>query len=235
MSDPAGYTFYPWVRRGASAFAQSAASSNYLNASLSLDVNGTAVGPVGVRLYGPAQVRSIDSRAIVRMEPAPNTATFEPNYFAAIEFANADMPWLFSPAVPAGATLRPWLCLVVVRAQPGVALVPRSGMLPLLQFEAPAVPLNELPNLDQIAMWAHAQSATGASVDSAISRIVCPRQLQPATSYIACLVPACQAGVSAGTSPDIAVDDSDVAPAWDTQRYRAVRAAAVRIVVVCDE
>jgi hypothetical protein len=227
MSDPASYGFLPWSRRGLSSLARTAGSTNYLSVSLSMTVNSTAVSPVSVRLYGPGQVAGLDARTIARTEPAANTATFEPNYFPAIEFATPDLPWLFSPTVPAGALLKPWLCLVVVREQAGVTLVQRGQGLPLLQFEAPAVPLDELPNLDQIAAWAHAQIAGGATSDDAIrtaldgppagsvSRIICPRRLQPATSYIACVVPTYRAGVNVGTSPGIPVDDNDIAPAWD--------------------
>src|SRR5207237_7400012 len=158
----------------------------------------------------------------------PNTSTFEVNYFAAVEFATPDFPWLFTPALPSGASLKPWICLIVVREQPGVSLVSRPGALPLIQFTAPAVPVDELPNLDQIGLWAHAQiigtatttdgavqAALGGSSAAHLSRIICPRKLDPATSYLACLVPTFRAGARAGLSPDLPVSDTDVEPAWN--------------------
>jgi hypothetical protein len=100
----------------------------------------------------------------------------------------------------------------------GVALTPRADLLPLLQFSAPATPVSELPDLAEIASWAHAQvngaAASGLSADGSLSRIICPRQLQPNTAYLACLVPTYNAGAQAGISPDLPGDDGDVSPAW---------------------
>jgi hypothetical protein len=228
VSDPASYAFIPWVRSGLSSSAQAAPGANYLGTQVAVTVNGAAAQPVSVRLHGPGQVTGIDARAIVRTEPLANTATFESNYFPCVEFATPDFPWSFTPAAPAGAVLRPWLCLVVVREQQGIALVPRAKALSLLQFTDPAVPIDELPNLDQIASWAHAQvvgadassadavmAALTGPVPSRLSRIICPRRLEPSTGYLACLVPTFHAGLQAGLTPDLPVDDADVAPAWD--------------------
>jgi hypothetical protein len=230
-NNTAAYGFLPWVRTGLVSMAQNAPAGNYVSLQVTLTVNTTATAPVSVRLLGPGQVTGIDPRAITRMEPLPDTTSFEPNYFAAIELATPDFPWMFSPAVPNGAKLNPWLCLVVVQVQPGVALVPRANALSLLQFSEPAVPVDELPNLDEIAFWAHAQVAgspppsADADIRAAladpssgrVSRIVCPRQLQPNTAYIACLVPTYDAGVQAGIAPDTPVSDTDVSPAWTAQ------------------
>jgi hypothetical protein len=228
MSDPASYAFIPWVRRGLSSLARNAPAGNALSLQVALAVNNAPTQPVSVRLHGPAEVTRIDPRAIVRTEPRADSASFEPNYFPCVEFATAEFPWLFSPALPSGGRLRPWLCLVAVREQPGVALAPRAQALPLLQFTDPAVPADELPDLDQIAAWAHAQiagapAATDAAVTNALdgpsaaylSRLICPRKLEPFTSYLACLVPTYHAGVERGVSPELPVSDADVAPAWD--------------------
>lgn len=227
MADTAVYGFLPWVRTGLASMATTAPTQNFVNLNVSLAVNATAAPPVTVRLFGPGQVTGIDPRAIVRMEPQPGTTSFEPNYFPAVEFATPDFPWMFSPAVPNGAALRPWLCLVCVKVQTGVALAPRGTALPLLQFSSPAVPVNELPNLDEIATWAHAQISgtaptTDAGVSTAlndpnsgrISRLICPRKLDPKASYIACLVPTYNVGVQTGISPDLPANDSDLSPAW---------------------
>jgi hypothetical protein len=226
MADPALY-FLPWVRSGLVSLARTAPSQNFVSLNVAVTVNSTAAAPVAARLFGPGQVTGIDPRAIVRMEPRPNTVAFEPNYFPAVEFATPDFPWVFSPTVPSGAALRPWLCLVAVKEQPGVALTPRPNALPLLQFTALADPVAELPDLDEIAFWAHAQIAGDAPAnDDAVraaladptgaraSRLICPRKLEPDTSYLACLVPTYHVGVQAGISPDLPGDDSDVAPAW---------------------
>ena len=218
MTDPAAYGFMPWVRSGLAALAKTQPTQNFVSLQVGLVLNTTATNPVAVRLYGPGQVTGIDPRAITRMEPAPGSVSFEPNYFPAVEFATPDFPWIFSPAVPSGGALRPWLCLVAVKVQPGVTITPRSSLLPLLEFSAPATPVSELPNLDEITSWAHAQvnggAASGLTADGSLSRIICPRQLEPNTAYLACLVPTYNAGVQAGTSPDLPGNDSDVTPAW---------------------
>jgi hypothetical protein len=227
VADAAVYGFLPWVRTGLASMAKTAPTQNFVNLGVSLTVNTTPAPPVSVRLFGPGQVTGIDPRAIVRMEPRPGAVSFEPNYFPAVEFATPDFPWMFSPAVPNGAALRPWLCLVCVKVQPGVAITPRVAALPLLQFSSPAVPVNELPNLDEITTWAHAQISgaaptTDADVSAAlnnpnsgrISRVICPRKLDPDASYIACLVPTYNVGVQTGISPDLPATDSDLSPAW---------------------
>jgi hypothetical protein len=218
MTDPAVYSFLPWVRSGLASLAKTQPAQNFISVKVGLTVNTTATTPVTVRLHGPGQVTGIDPRAITRMEPTPGTASFEPNYFPCVEFATPDFPWTFSPAIPSGAALRPWLCLVAVKQQPGVTLAPRGNSLPLLQFSPPATPVSELPDLDEITSWAHAQvngaDASGLTAAGSLSRMICPRQLEPNTSYLACLVPTYNAGVRAGISPDLPGDDGDVAPAW---------------------
>lgn len=218
MTVPAVYGFLPWVRSGLASAAKTQPTQNFVSMQVGLTVNTTATTPVAVRLYGPGQVTGIDPRAITRMEPTPGSVSFEPNYFPVVEFATPDFPWTFSPAVPSGAALRPWLCLVAVKVQPGVTITPRGNSLPLLQFSAPAAPVSELPNLDEITSWAHAQvnggTASALTAAGGLSRIICPRQLEPNAAYLACLVPTYNAGVQAGIYPDLPGDDSDVTLAW---------------------
>ena len=227
MADTAVHGFLPYVRTGLAAMAKTAPTGNFVSLEVALTVNTTAAQPVTMRLFGPGQVTGIDPRAITRMEPWPDSTSFEPNYLPAVEFATPDFPWMFSPAVPNGAALKPWLCLAVVKVQPGVALVPRSNALPLLQFSTPASPVDELPNLDEITNWVHAEIAGAPPANDAatqtaladpnsgrVSRIVCPRKLDPNTAYIACLVPTYNAGVEAGMTPDLPGTDTDVTPAW---------------------
>lgn len=225
--DNGGYGFIPWVRSGLASLATKAPSQNFVSLQVGLTVNTTAAPAVTVRLFGPGQVTGFDPRAIVRMEPVPNSTNFEPNYFAAVEFATPDFPWMFSPTVASGATLMPWLCLIVVQVQPGVTLTQRPNALPVLQFAAPANPLVELPNLNEIAMWAHGQISGARPVNddavrtalangsgNPISRLISPRRLAPHASYLACVVPTYNVGVQAGLSPDLPGDDNDLTPAW---------------------
>ena len=42
--------------------------------------------PLELELYGPGDVTGLDTRAIVRTEPRPETTNFPPDQFAAVEF-----------------------------------------------------------------------------------------------------------------------------------------------------
>ncbi len=214
----ANVVFLPWVRQGAAASINKpdtlgANMRGAADLTATVTINETDGLPVPVRLRGPADVVGIDANEIVRMDPRPNTADFEPNYFPAVEFDRPDFPWLFTPAsAGAGAKLRPWLCLVVVRKQNGVVLTSTADSpLPVLQIAAPALPVEELPDLVDSWAWVHAQVASSnletpdelktsirTRPERSLSRLMCPRILQPNTDYIACVVPSFDLGRKAG-------------------------------------
>lgn len=234
MSGPrsAGFTFLPWIRRGlARSIGVTDAPDALLTARVTLPVavRVDGVGEVGasVRLYGPGDVTGIERGQVTRTEPRPGTTSFEAGYMASVQFARADLPWLFTPAAPDGERLRPWLVLVVVRRREGVRLERHAGgPLPVLEIAAPARGGEELPDLAQSWAWAHAQIAgipvgqtpaqiLDGSPGVACSRLVCPRRLAPGTAYLACVVPAFAIGVKAGLGDPIeAADEDDLAPAW---------------------
>jgi hypothetical protein len=228
----ASVRFLPWVRQGmASRFTNPDGLQSRLAGQtrlpVALDVNGQA-GAVSLdlHLYGPGDVTGIDRRAFTRLEPAPGTTDFEPNYLVCMEFGGADFPWLFTPA-SAGerGRLRPWLCLVVVRVQEGVSL---AGAHPagtaILHLRPPADPRVELPDLAETWAWAHAQVTGGQAgeIDAALgerarslSRLICPRRLQPNQRYLACLVPVFEVGRLSGLGlPVEAAQLENLDPAW---------------------
>src|SRR5262249_32973159 len=195
------HPFIPWVRAGA---ATASATADGLRAVLeradtrpltglpvALKVNATPVD-VPLRLYGPGDVLGIDPRAVIRTEPPPGTGNFEPNHLAAIDFDAPDFPWLFTPAAAGGqGGLRPWLCLVVVERD-GSTLSAASGRpLPVLSANAA-----ELPDLLESYAWAHAQVVQAdpaepvqqiltSAPERNLSRLICPRRLEPHTAYLA--------------------------------------------------
>lgn len=236
------YRFMPVVRRGlARSYAAPDALAGLearprvqvgLTLSAALDGNpaGTVENSIGMRLYGPADVIGIDPRLIVRTDPKPFVSNFEPNYLVLIDFDPPDFPWMFTPAAANAQRLRPWLVLVVFdRDHAGVAPpAMRGGPLPRIALNA-AQARSELPRLSESWMWAHAQMAsdlddpgalaTAMRQDPArnISRLVAPRRLQPATRYIACLVPTFDAGRKAGLGEVVATDANapiPLDPAW---------------------
>jgi len=237
MPDPAAkLSFLPWVREGAATAIPAPDTllpqRGVADLSASLSINGAPGASLSIRLRGPADVIGVDARQVVRMEPLPDSRDFEPNYLACVEFDRPDFPWLFTPArANASGQLRPWLCLVVVREQPGVSIAPASAAsLPVLHIVSPARPVDELPNLAECWAWAHSQVAAAdtqaTSVNAALrgatelslSRLVCPRRLEPNTAYVACIVPTFELGRRAGQGATIS--DSEVtaanalAPAW---------------------
>ena len=232
----ANLSFLPWVRQGAAAAITTVdtlgpAQRAVADLPAALAVNDAPLPPLTVRLRGPADVVGIDANQIVRMDPRPGSSDFEPNYFPCIEFDRADFPWLFTPArAEANARLRPWLCLIVVRKQDGVALASApDSPLATLSIAAPANPAVELPDLRESWAWVHAQAAAnndatsvgdalGGAPQLSLSRLLCPRLLAPSTDYIACVVPTFELGRK--TALGLPVSDADLiaanalAPAW---------------------
>jgi hypothetical protein len=235
MADIANHILLPWVAPGMAAhipdsateqFAEqlSEAQSAAVLLKVKLVVNSSAVEKTA-RLYGPGDVTGIDRHQIVRVEPRHRTTEFEPNYFPSIEFDRPDFPWLFTPAkADAQGRLRPWLCLVVVRKQAGVSLLPATNQaLPLLEIKAPAQPSEELPDLAESHLWAHSQvtGSTSANLKSTlesqparnVSRLLCARRLDPSTEYVACVVPSFEVGRKAGLNLPVGSSET-LAPAW---------------------
>jgi hypothetical protein len=227
MSD-AQYRFLPWVRSGlATGIAKGAPAGG---ARATFDVTLAIDGGVGsggtvkksARLYGPADAVGLDVRQVIRTDPPPGSTTFESNYLAAIEFDAPELPWLLSPEMTPRPDiekdrLQPWICLAVVRRDKG-NVVADAKPLPRLEFTGDAT--GELPTLDQAALWAHAQVAgadqsvtTLLTVDPALnlSRLLCPRRLDPGVAYVACVVPTYLAGVQAGLGQPVTATGE---PAW---------------------
>jgi hypothetical protein len=151
--------------------------------------------------------------------------TFEPNYLCHIQFDLPDFPWMFTPASAAqvsssqGWRLRPWIALIVLKDGEEYCKTD-SQPLPYITVSSPSTVLQDLS--DSWA-WAHTQisgdtplSESMATVPgNVISRLLCPRRLDQATSYTAFLVPAFEIGRLAGLGND--VSQISTAPAWNPQ------------------
>ncbi len=184
-----------------------------------------------VQLYGPGDVVGIAPEQIVRTEPRAGTLSFEPNYFAAVEFDQLDFPWRYTPAAPTlrsttepGGRLRPWLCLIVLTAAEFSDVPGQQHPLPAITVTDPTA----LPDLDESWAWAHVQVAGGAvagAMDLAAqiasapglagARMFCLRKLVADAIYTAMLVPAFEAGRLAGLGQDAPRGaGATTAPAW---------------------
>ncbi len=202
--------------------------------------NSLTSGPVDssnnstLLLYGPGDVVGFDTRHVVLSEPADGTANFEPNYFASIEFDDPDIPWLFTPAQAAptasGTTqgrLRPWIVLIVLAD--GEYTLTKAATSQGLDWIHLSNRPQILLDLGDSWAWAHAQ-LTGPlgsdTLDSLItnqpqrfvSRLLCPRALQPDTHYTAFLVPAFLAGATTmlpSSLPTPSTSTDPLGPAWN--------------------
>jgi hypothetical protein len=244
VADGVAYRFLPWARSGLSA--QLTAPD-----TLGAGTPGRARVPVGIAvsrrsgpaveagaklaLAGPGEVIGLDPRQVIRTDPAPNVTDFEPNFLAQVEFDQPELPWLFTPAVASAQdSLRPWLVLVVVERRDNASLQTGDAPLPVLTLEPAAEPSRQLPDLADSWAWAHAQVVTGAGeqVDAVLAarpertaaRLICPRRLDPDTAYLACVVPAFEAGRRAGLGlPPDPADEAALRPAWTARTDAAVR------------
>ncbi|PVM90365.1 hypothetical protein DDF62_08890 [Caulobacter radicis] len=235
MSDTAQakYTFLPYVRRGLAAVLAGDAEDGRLQMPVRLKLQGGGVEEtvdLPLRLYGPGDVIGIDPAEVIRTEPRHQTPDFDPQYFPAVEFDTPGLPWMFSPEAASEGVLRPWLCLVVVRDR-APNLLSAGPDRPVASLECE---LRELPDLAETYAWAHAQvlreAPAGEDEDAArqavhdvitgvpgrnLSRLLCPRRLVPNTAYIACVVPAFEAGRLAGLGLPVTPQClADLTPAW---------------------
>ena len=226
--------FLPWVRQGMAADIRnpdtlSADQNAVVTLPVDLWINRASGVPdvsVKMQLYGPGDVTGIDPKQVVRTEPRQMTTAFEPNLFPAIEFDRPDFPWLFTPLSEGeNEQLRPWIVLVVVKKQHGVTLTGKPSIpLPVLEIKAPARPAEELPDLREAHAWAHAQVTVDETTDvvtalhsrpeRTVSRLLCPRRLEPDTAYLACVVPAFAVGRDAGLGLSQPAPTPKLAPAW---------------------
>jgi hypothetical protein len=225
------YHFLAWSRRGIGASVDnpdqgSLPSRAELDVQLSLSAqqgSTTTVVPASpqkVQLYGPGDLAGIDGRHVVRTEPRNFTVNYEPNYLCGIEFDGPDFPWLFTPAAPNGDRLRPWVALIVLK--PGEFGVPSRPPTPLPAIDI--LNIHALQDLSESWNWAHVQvsgdaplaDALGSAPGSVISRLLCPRRLDPEVEYTAFLVPAFEIGRQVGLGQDVsAIATAD--PAWTAQ------------------
>lgn len=245
MAD-ANLVFLPWVRQGMAAGITppdplTAPLPAQASLQARLEINGEEGATMPLVIAGAGEVIGMDVRQVVRMEPPPGTTDYESNDFAAVEFDNPDLPWLFTPAAAdAQGRVRPWLVLVVVRQGDGVVLrPPRTEALPVLEIAPPARPADELPDLADSWAWAHAQLAAsaGAGADAlrsllatqperSVARLISPRLLEPFTRYLACVVPAFEAGRLAGLKlPISGANASQLAPAWKSGAQASAQVA----------
>ena len=189
-----------------------------VNLTLTTDQSATDEISKNIQILGPGDVKGFNPGAIIKVAPQAGSRNFEQNYLAHIEFYDEDLPWRYTPASPNGHKLRPWLWLLALK-EDEFKVIPRSVTRPLpsIKIETTASKALDLEPGDAF-WWAHVQvnkrlDADGTDLeavrtelsqylaedpDLALSRIVCPRKLDPDTRYFMFLVPLFEAGRRAG-------------------------------------
>jgi hypothetical protein len=221
--------FLPHVREGIVPTAPAGPRAQ-ASVGVRLESPGRQARDVGrpVSLLGPGDVLGIEPRQVLRVTPAAGTRDAEPEFFPSIEFDAPDLPWAYSPVVPSGNRVLPWLALIVLETRSDIVLAPgQQGQSPWLLRLPEAVASQELPDLADAWAWAHAQVAcdNAAQVantlashpDRTLSRLLSPRRLLPFRGYLACVVPSFLAGRLAGLGGDPAGESGLVTghePAW---------------------
>ena len=150
-------------------------------------------------LLSPGDVQGIEPGRIARRWPAPGSGDARGNTMAYVEFTEDDLPWALSD-LGTSTRLLPWLALVVVKDDADATLSHGRDPLPVLSLGAAA----HAKLHDPAGGWAYAHCeavpgtvADGAAPDDAtpaLSRLLCPRRLEPGRAYIAALVPVFEAG-----------------------------------------
>src|SRR5438046_6777998 len=120
MSDPAPatYAFLSVLRRGMAALITPGETPSDVRVAvpLHLSVGGSApIAMPALALLGPGDIIGFDATAIRRTWPTAGAEAAEPNYFPLVEFAEADLPWRYTPDATNGDRLVPWICIIVAQ------------------------------------------------------------------------------------------------------------------------
>jgi hypothetical protein len=213
-------TFFPWFRRGLSnrldatdplKELENATFRSSAMVKLKLLADGREnPNPVQqkLELLGAGDITGFSTQAIVKTDPLAGVSNFEPNFLPYIDFYEEDFPWRYTPGkANQQRRLRPWLILVVLREGEFERLPFEKGMLnPVIRI-FPAAIAQVFPNPSQTWAWAHVQvnaetdkplDEVQANPNRGVSRLICPRKLNPFTAYSAFVLPAFEIGRLAG-------------------------------------
>ena len=207
MSTTNQYTFLSWARKGlVNSISPMPVGGARAAVKLSVIVNGEPVSQT-VEVLGPQDIIGMNADMVIRTEPRHNITDFEPNYLAFVEFYEEDFPWRYTPRLPDGTKLPPWLTLIALHPDEFEA-DDRTHPLPSIKLLKDAAKL--FPPADQLWAWAHVHvngavnnaadldAVVGQNPDHAYSRLFCARKLKPEQPYHAFVVPTYELGRLAG-------------------------------------
>ncbi len=224
----ASLSFFPYSRSGfRNSIELGDPNSPYIQENVELRLPNQLSASIDFAVFGAGEIIGIDKNQIRRTYPAPGIADTENNYFPFLEFYQSDLPWRYSPELKTGQRLKPWIALIALTEDEFTGF-PFDPDLKSLA----GVTVNEefLPDLSQSWAWSHVQVVglrenesinedTEAFLNRSISRVMCPRYLQPETKYHVFLVPTYERGRLKGLR-ELKVQERDISaiqPAWTNQ------------------
>ncbi|WP_331758660.1 hypothetical protein OG225_41005 (plasmid) [Nocardia sp. NBC_01377] len=183
MDEPTG-RYFARSERALRASGTTAADGRL---SAAIDIELTDHNGVGARqipspyqVMGPGDVARLAPGAVVRRFPAPGCSDAETSKLAFVELAAIDLPWRYTPQLPDGMKLAPWMVLLVgVPGGHGLSLRP-DGTVQI------SVAVQNDHKLTESALWAHVHQVGVFER----ARLLSPAKLAVQTQYSAALVPA---------------------------------------------
>lgn len=171
-----------------------------------------------IQLMGPADVKSISSRAINMISPPENSEVrLFKDYMPFIEFYEEDLPWRYTPVKTDDADFHPWMALIAVKEDEVEFKTLNGGTKQAIIKVTSEDRYKEIfPDKDLLSKLAHVQIDSNVPVNSnninslldenpdcGISRILCASKLEIDTSYVAILIPAYKLGRLAGLGQSV--------------------------------
>jgi hypothetical protein len=178
----ANANFFSWRRRAGHAIG-AAPVDGRPEGTLKLTASDTSVKEISVDvrflLYGPGDVTGLHPGAVTARYPRPGQTDAEVPFRPYAELADPDLPWRYSPqgevTVDGVVGMVPWLALLAAKPSE----LTRTG-------SAVLVPQGVLDGQRPSLATAHVQETFGHEV----SRVLCFRELEGFSEYVALLVPA---------------------------------------------
>lgn len=174
-----------------------------------------------IELLGPADVQSVNKRAISRLSPASGGGVqLNRTYMPYVEFYEEDLPWRYTPLSPSHRDFHPWMALIAVKTDEVKVYAERGVKVAHLTL-TPERYAQVFPTAEQLSRVGHVQidvtsdrldallsdrSISAPQVeaevnamldlnpDCGVSRILSTSRLEASTRYTALLIPTYELG-----------------------------------------
>jgi hypothetical protein len=133
-------------------------------------------------ILGPGDVQGLKPGAVTRAVPTAGALDAEETKCAYVELGAPDLPWRYTPELAVGLGLRPWIVLVTARPDQGEITLNAGGTVTLT---GAALATHDLLESQR---WAHLQDDEDDPSAPRVARLLSPRDLEPATTYVAVVV-----------------------------------------------